>query len=182
MNTVSAPHAGPLHPLPDNDHVSTSLGLEPGTGVSVAMIPAEVPTGTLAGAESTSVKLLVIVSAAEARLEGSAKLCAVSVTVAGAGSICGAVKLPFASTAPHPAGHAAPERVHVTPALGFPVLVIRARKACFAPSSTLAAVALSAICKSLAIATCDVPDFVASASLVAAICTAGDAGNSAGAV
>jgi hypothetical protein len=66
--------------------------------------------------------------------------------------------------------------------LGFLLLVIRARKACLAPSSTLAAVALSAIRKSLAIVTCDVPDFVVSALLVAAICTAGDAGNSAGAV
>jgi hypothetical protein len=105
-----------------------------------------------------------------------------SVAVAVAGSICGAVKLPFASTAPHPAGHAAPERVQVTPPLGFPLLVIRARKAYFAPSSTRAAVALSATCNSLATATCDVPDFVASALLVAAICTTGDAGNSAGAV
>ncbi len=182
MNTVSVPHVDPLHPLPDNDHASTGLGFEPGTGVNVAMIPAEVPTGTIAGAESDSVKLLTMVSAAEARLEGSATLCAVSVAVAVAGSICGAVKLPLASTAPHPAGHAAPERVQVTPPLGFPLLVIRARKACFAPSSTLAAVALSAICKSLAIVTCDLPDFVASTSLVAAICTAGDAGNSAGAV
>ena len=38
VNTVSDPHADPLHPLPDNDHASTSLGFEPGTGVSVAMI------------------------------------------------------------------------------------------------------------------------------------------------
>src|ERR1700719_103033 len=110
VNTVSAPHADPLHPLPDNDHTSTSLGFEPGTGVSVAMIPAEVPTGTIAGAESDSVKLLVMVSAAEARFEGSAMLCAVSVSAAVAGSTCGAVKLPLASTVPHPAGHAAPER------------------------------------------------------------------------
>ena len=182
VNTVSEPHADPLHPPPDNDHASTSLGFEPGTGVSLAMIPAEVPTGTIAGAESDSVKLLVMVSAAEARFEGSAMLCAVSVSAAVAGSTCGAVKLPLASTVPHPAGHAAPERIQVTPPFGFPLLVIRARKACFAPSSTRAAVALSAICKSLAIATCDVPDFVASAALVAAICTAGDAGNSAGAV
>jgi hypothetical protein len=146
------------------------------------MIPAEVPTGTIAGAESDSVKLLMMVSAAEARLEGSATLSAVSVAVAVAGSICGAVKLPLASTAPHPLGHAAPERVQVTPPLGFPLLLTRARKACFAPSSTRAAVTLSATCKSLAIATCDEPDFVASALLVAAICTAGDAGNSVGAL
>ena len=132
MNTVSDPHADPLHPLPDNDHVSTSLGFEPGTGVSVAMIPAEVPTDTIAGAESSSVKLLVMVRIAEARLEGSATLRAVSVAVAVAGSTCGAVKLPFVSTVPHPAGHAAPESVQVTPPLGFPLLVIRARKACFA--------------------------------------------------
>ena len=91
VTTFSDPQDAPLHPMPDKDHASVSLGFEPGTGVSVATIPAEAPTGTLAGAESCSVKLLVMVSAAEARLEGSATLCAVSVAVAGDGKICGAV-------------------------------------------------------------------------------------------
>jgi hypothetical protein len=45
-------------------------------GVRAATIPAEVPTGTLAGAESCRVKLLVMVNAAEALLDGSAMLCA----------------------------------------------------------------------------------------------------------
>jgi hypothetical protein len=45
----------------------------------------------LGGAESWREKLLVMVTVAEACLEGSAKLCAVMVTAAAAGKICGAV-------------------------------------------------------------------------------------------
>ena len=169
VTTFSDPQAIPLHPMPDNDHVSTSLGLEPGTGVNVATIPAEDPTGTLAGAESCSVKLLVMVSVAEARLDGSAMLCAVSVAFAEDGRICGAEKLPFASTAPHPDEHAVPERAQRTALSGCPLLVIRARKLCVAPSSTAAAALLSVISRSLRMVTCDVPDSVVSARLVAEI-------------
>jgi hypothetical protein len=85
-----------------------------GIGIRVATIPAEVPTGTLAGAESCRVKLLMMVIAAEALLDGSAMLCAVNVAVAGDGKNRGAVKLPFAWTAPHPAGHVAPESAQRT--------------------------------------------------------------------
>src|ERR1700676_4597907 len=82
VTTVSNPQAVPVHPLPDKDQASTRVGFEAGSGVSVATIPAEVPTGTLVGAESCRVKLLVMVSVAEACLAGSAMLCAVNTTVA----------------------------------------------------------------------------------------------------
>jgi len=153
VTTISDPQAAPLHPMPDNDHAITSLGLEPGTGVNVATIPAEDPTATLGGAESWSVKLLVMVSAAEALLDGSAMLCAVSVAVAGDGKICGAVKLPFASIVPQPEAHVVPERIQRTVPSACPLLVIRARKLCVAPSSTTAAAVLSAISRSLVMVT-----------------------------
>jgi hypothetical protein len=171
----------PLHPAPVNDQASAPVGFEPGTGIKVATIPADVPTGTLAGAESCRVKLLVIVIAADACLDGSARLCAVNVAAAGDGKIRGAVKVPFASTAPHPAGHAAPESVQRTASLGWPLLLIRGRKPFVAPSST-AAVVLSAICRSLAMVTWDAPDFVMSARLVAAIFKIAGTGKFAGPV
>lgn len=67
------------------------LGFEPGTGVNVAVMTPEPPEATLEGAESCSEKLLVMVTAAEACLEGSATLWAIMETVASAGRICGAV-------------------------------------------------------------------------------------------
>jgi hypothetical protein len=124
----------------------------------------------------------MMVIAADACLDGSAMLCAVNVAVAGDGKIRGAVKLPFASTAPQLAGHAAPESIQRTASLGWPLLVIRGRKPFVAPSSTAAAVVLSAICRSLAMVTWDAPDFVVSARLVAAIFKVAGTGKFAGAV
>jgi hypothetical protein len=57
----------------------------------VAAIRLEPPEAMLAGAESCREKLLVMLIVAEACLEESARLCAVSVTVAEVGRICGAV-------------------------------------------------------------------------------------------
>jgi hypothetical protein len=104
-----------------------------------------------------------MVSMAEARLEGSATLCAVSLTVAGFGRICGAVKLPFVSTVPHAKGHAVPASDHSTAVSGCPPLVIVAWNPRIAPSSTAAAFGASAICKSLTIVTAALADFVPSA-------------------
>jgi len=67
------------------------LGFEPGAGVNVAAMTLEPPEAMLEGAESCREKLLVMVTAAKACFDGSAMLCAVTVTVAGAGRICGAV-------------------------------------------------------------------------------------------
>jgi len=85
------PHEAPPHPGPLSVQAITVLGLEPGMAVSVATIAAVAPTGTVDGAASCSEKLLEIVSAAETCFEGSATLCAVNVTLAGEGRICGAV-------------------------------------------------------------------------------------------
>jgi hypothetical protein len=67
------------------------LGLDPGTGVIVAMIDAVPPAGTLCGAVTCRVKLLVMVMAADACFDGSAALCAVNVAAVGEGRIPGAV-------------------------------------------------------------------------------------------
>lgn len=80
----------------------------------MATIVALAPAGTLDGAESCNAKLLVIVTAAEICFEGSATLCAVSVTVAGDGRIPGAVNPPLAYTIPHALGHAVPDKLQRT--------------------------------------------------------------------
>jgi hypothetical protein len=80
----------------------------------VATIVALVPAGTPDGAESCNAKLLVMVTAAEICFEGSATLCAVSVTLAGDGSIPGAVNVPLESRTPHALGHAAPDKLQRT--------------------------------------------------------------------
>jgi len=85
------PHEAPLHPGPLSVQAIAVLGFEPGMAVSVATIATAAPTGTLEGAVSCNEKLLVIVSAAESCFEGSATLCAVKVTLAGEGRICGAL-------------------------------------------------------------------------------------------
>ena len=82
------------------------------------------PAGTLDGAESCNAKLLVTVTAAEICLEGSATLCAASVTLAGEGRIPGAVNVPLESTAPHALRHAAPDKFQRTVVSGWPLLVI----------------------------------------------------------
>jgi hypothetical protein len=91
VTTVKTPHELPLQPGPLSAQVSAALGFELGTGVSVATIVAVPFTGTLDGAESCNEKLLVMATAAETCFEGSATLCAVSVTLAGQGRILGAV-------------------------------------------------------------------------------------------
>ena len=182
VSTVSTPHAAPLQPLPDSDHVTACAGFDPATGVSIAVIVAEPLTGTLAGADICTVKLLVIVIVADAFCEGSATLCAVSVAVAEDGKTCGAVKLPLASTAPHADGHASPLSDQRTAASGCPALEIEARKFRVAPSSTAALLADNVNCTSLAIVTFALAVFVVSAWLVAVTCGAGFTGKSGGAV
>src|ERR1700676_4419488 len=91
VTTVSVPQVVGLERGPESDQARTGLGFEPGTGVIVATIVAEPPAGTLCGAVICSAKLLVKLMGADICFEGSATLCAVSVAVAGAGRICGAV-------------------------------------------------------------------------------------------
>lgn len=91
VTTVSVPHVVELQPGPESDHERIVLGLDPGMGVIVATIDALPPAGTLCGAVTWSVKLLVMLMAADACFDGSATLCAVNVAVAGEGRIPGAV-------------------------------------------------------------------------------------------
>jgi hypothetical protein len=91
VTTVKVPHVVELQPGPESDQERTGLGFDPGTGVSVATIAAVPPVGTLTGAVTCKVKLLVMVIAPDICFEGSATLCAVTVAVAGVGSIPGAV-------------------------------------------------------------------------------------------
>ena len=119
---LMVPHEAPLHPGPLSVHAMAVLGFEPGMAVSVATIGAVAPTGTLEGAESCNEKLLVIVSAAKTCFEGSATLCAVNVTLAGEGRICGEMYLPDASTLPQPSAHAAPDKLHRVAESGCPLL------------------------------------------------------------
>jgi hypothetical protein len=121
--TVNVPQELPLQPGPLSAQDTDVLGFEPGTGVIVATIVAVPAAGTLAGAESCKEKLLVMATAAEICFEGSATLCAVSVALAGAGRVCGAVYFPLASTAPHPLVHAGPERLQRMVISGCPLLV-----------------------------------------------------------
>jgi hypothetical protein len=146
------------------------------------VIGADPETGTLVGAASCNVKLLVMVSAVVACFDGSAKLCVVRLTVGEFGKICGAVKFPCASTMPHSDGHAEPDNRHVTVVSGRPLLVTDAWKSVVAPSSTPAFGAGKVICKSLVIATVAFADFVASAWLTTLTRTEALAGRSAGAV
>jgi hypothetical protein len=180
--TVSTPQAVPLHPLPESDHVRICEGFDPGTGVSVAVIAVDPAACTLLGADNSNVKLLVIVSIADAACEGSATLCAVSVTFTAAGKTCGAVKFPLASTVPHAEGHAAPVSPQRTAASGCPLLVITARKFCDAPSSTAAIPAEIVTRISLVTVNIAVADFVGSVTLIAVTCTIAGEGKSAGAV
>jgi hypothetical protein len=120
--TLSTPQEDPLQPAPLSDQLSAVLGFELGRGVSVDTIAALTPAGTLEGAESCNAKLLVMVTAAEICFEGSATLCAVSVTLAGDGRIPGAVNVPLESTVPHALGQAAPDKLHLTLVSGWPLL------------------------------------------------------------
>jgi hypothetical protein len=86
------------------------------------MIVAVPLAGTLKGAESCNKKLLVMATVAETCFEGSATLCAVSVTLAGAGRLPGAVYFPLASTVPQPLVHAAPDKLQRTVVSGCPLL------------------------------------------------------------
>lgn len=91
VTAVSVPHVEELQPGPESDHERIEMGLEPGTGVMVATIVAVPPAGTLCGAVTCRVKLLVMLIPTDVCFDGSATLCAVNIVVAGAGRIPGAV-------------------------------------------------------------------------------------------
>src|SRR5713101_9669246 len=136
--TWSVPQAVPAQPAPESCHCIARLGFESCTGENVAVKRELEPGAALEGPLIVSVKLLVMRMEAAARLAGSAELCAVSVTIAGEGRICGAVKCPPLSTVPQPLpAQPAPETAYTIVGSGFPSEEIPAAKSA-APSSTLA--------------------------------------------
>jgi hypothetical protein len=89
--TFSVPHDAELQPDPESDQARIVLGFDPGTTAIVATIAPVPPAGTLCGAATCNVKLLVTLMVAEACFEGSARLCAIIVALTGEGRIPGAV-------------------------------------------------------------------------------------------
>ena len=160
---MSTPQDAPVHPAPWSVHEIRVLGFEPGTGVSVAVTAAVRPVVRFPGADSVSEKLLVMVTVAEACFDGSATLCAVTVSVGALGRIRGAVNLPLASTKPHGDAQLAPETFHRTAVSGWPLLVMLGWKICVAPSSTLLVVGLSEMAMSLTIVMLALADLLGSA-------------------
>src|SRR5260370_7847157 len=92
--TTSSPQVVPLHPAPESVQDSVVLGFEPRTGVSVAAMTLEPLEAMLEGAESCREKLLAMVTAAAACLEGSAPLCAATVTLPAPARMSAALQLP----------------------------------------------------------------------------------------
>ena len=182
VTTVSTPQLVPLHPGPEMVQERFVEGFDPTTGVRVEAMMPDPPEATAGGAESCREKLLVMVTAVDARLAGSATLCAVRVTADAAGRNCGAVKLPFTSSEPHAAGQATPERLQRIAALGCPALVIAAWNGCTAPSSTPMAFGVSTTEISLRMTIEAEACLVESAALCPVMVTVVEAGRICGAV
>src|SRR5256885_16358610 len=85
------PQKFPPQPVPERLQLKVEFGFEFGIGVSVATMVADAVVAMLVGPESCNAKLLVIFSAATANFEGSATLCARTITLGVEGKICGAV-------------------------------------------------------------------------------------------
>src|SRR5258705_2823822 len=182
VTMVSTPQLVPLHPGPEMVQERVVEGFEPAIGVRVeAMVP-DAPEATAGGAESCKEKLLVMVTAAETCLAGSAALCAVMVSVDAAGRNCGAVKLPFASSEPQAAGHATPEILQRIAAFGCPALETAAWNCCVAPRSTPMTPRVSVKSPSLRMEIVAEACLVESAALWAVMVTVADAGGILGAV
>ena len=121
--TVTVPQDAPLQPGPETLQLTERSGLELGAGVRVAVYCADAPALTDVGPVTTRVNVLVTCTAAAACLDGSATLCAVKVTFAGEGKICGAVKSPLESSVPQDGpAQAGPEMLQMTARLGLPEL------------------------------------------------------------
>jgi hypothetical protein len=127
--------------------------------------------------------LLVTLMRALADFDGSARLRAVSVTPAGVGRTCGAVRSPLGSTVPQAAPeHPGPEVLQLTARSGLPEPVMLARNCWVAPSSTLAVAGETLTVKSLLTVSAAPALFVGSAALAAVIASVAGEGRSCGAV
>src|SRR5258705_8000591 len=85
VTMVSTPQLVPLHPGPEMVQERFVEGFHPTIGVRAEAMMPDPPEATAGGAESCREKLLVIVTAVDACLAGSARLCAVRVRVDAAG-------------------------------------------------------------------------------------------------
>ena len=85
----TAPHAAPVHPLPERIQVTDRLGLAAEFTVAVNGREAPSSTGMALGETETEMSLVIVTIEAET-LELSAALVACTETVAGAGRIAGA--------------------------------------------------------------------------------------------
>src|SRR5947209_10341347 len=181
--TWSVPQPLPAQPAPESCHWMARLGFEFCAGENVAVKGEVEPGAALEGPLIVSVKLLVMPMEAAACFAGSAALCAVSVTFAGEGRICGAVKCPPLSTVPQPLpAQPAPETAYTIVGSGFPAEEIPAANSAAAPSSTLAEEDKKFNAMSLVIPICALPLLEESAALVAVTVTSGSTGRSRGAV
>src|SRR5258705_4016399 len=79
VRMVSTPQLVPLHPGPEMVQERFVEGFDPTIGVRVEAMMPDPPEATAGGAESCREKLLVMMTAVDACLAGSARLCAVRV-------------------------------------------------------------------------------------------------------
>ena len=129
----SMPHAAPLHPAPESAQVTPLLA---GSFVTVALTWSIPPACTLAAVSETVTLIAggaaVTVIVTEADFVVSATEVAVSITVAGVGTLAGAIyvmdppdALDVADNVPHAAPlHPAPESDHITPLLAESLVTV----------------------------------------------------------
>ena len=176
---LTDPHAAPVHPIPVNENVTAVL-VDPVTTVANCSVP-PVDTVALVGLMAIVTGGAAIVTVAVEDLPGSATLVAVTVTVAGEGTVAGAVYNPVALMVPQAAPvQPAPETEKLTEVLVAPVTV--GVNCCVPPVRTEAVDGLSVMATPLTIVTPAVADFVVSATLVARTVTVGGDGKIPGAV
>jgi hypothetical protein len=127
-------------------------------------------------------KWLEIAASTEALFDGSARLVARIVTLAGDGRALGAVKPPSALIVPHAApAQPGPLSDHAAMFAGCPALVIAAENACVAPNSTVALAGITCTLTSLVTVTAALALLAGAASLVASTWMELAAGMTAGA-
>lgn len=136
---VIVPQLTPVQPAPEICQDKTLLGFAPGITSIVAVNSALPPVTTLDGPLKEIANPLVRCTRADACFEGSATLCAVTVTSADGGKLCGAVYFPDESTAPQfPAAQPAPETFHRIEVSRCPAEIMLAENCFTAPRSMLA--------------------------------------------
>lgn len=165
---VIVPQLAPEQPTPEICQDTLLLGFAPGITSIVAVNSALPLVTTLDGALKEIANPLVRCTRAEACFEGSATLCAMTVTSADDGRICGAVYFPDESTAPQLAvAQPVPETFHRTEVSRCPAEMMLAENSFTAPRSMLAEGGDSITWMSLPSVSCELSLARGSAALVA---------------